>query len=92
MHLEMVHRVAHVLARGVEPVDLVLERRVRVRVREEEVEDARDRARGRVRARDDRKYTVINYFTLRRGRLVRLILVALRSTGKGEMRLEIPSR
>ena len=77
MHLEMVHRVADVLARGVEPINLLLERRVRLRVCEQAVEDARDRARARVGARDHREDAVVEEVALRRRVLLGEVFVVL---------------
>ena len=60
----MVRSIADVLALRVEPVHLLLQRRVRLRVREEAVEDARDRAGARVGSRHHRESAVVEEMAL----------------------------
>ena len=77
MHVAVVRGVTHVLAWGVETVDLLLERGVCLGMREDAVEDARDRARAGVRTCHHRENAVIEEMALGRGLLPGKVFVVL---------------
>ena len=77
-HLAIPPRIERVLSRGVEPVDLGLQRAIRFRVREQTADDARERARDGVCACDDREDAVVDELLERWRGLVWLVFVILR--------------
>ena len=66
----MVRGLARILARGIKPVDLGLQLRIRLGMGENAEEYARQAARGGVRPSDDGKNTVVDELLERRRGLV----------------------
>ena len=66
----MVRGLARILARGVKPVDLGLQLRIRLGMGEDAEEDARQAARGGVRPSNDGEDTVVDELLERRRGLV----------------------
>ena len=79
VHVAVVLRAKRVLAGGVEPVDLLLEPRVRLRVGQQAVEETRHRAGRGVGAGDDGEHAVVIELACGRRRPVREIFIVLLS-------------
>ena len=92
VHVAVVLRVERVLARGVEPIDLLLELRVRLGVGQQAVEDARHRARRGVGSGDDSEHAVVIELTRRWRRLVQEVLVVLFEGGGGSARATLKAQ
>ena len=77
VHVAVVLRAKRVLAGGVEPVDLLLEPRVRLRVGQQAVEETRHRAGRGVGAGDDGEHAVVIELACGRRRPIREIFIVL---------------